>query len=241
MKLQKIYEKLNTLSPFELQESWDNSGLQLGSMHDEVSTVVLSIDLDAELIDETPEGVLFIVHHPLIFGKLTALNYDTYPSNLLQKMIVKNQKVIAMHTNFDQTHLNAYVAKEVLGLKLEDQDGYLAYAKLDMSFEQACQKFKADFGLEQLKVIEGKEQIQTVAICTGSGASMIPQVKADLYLTGDIKYHDAMMAKSLNLAMIDIGHFESEHHFTDVLKRELIDWPISVIISSSKNPFNYKV
>ncbi|MDH5465340.1 MAG: Nif3-like dinuclear metal center hexameric protein [Thiovulaceae bacterium] len=239
MTINDIYKRLDTISPFELQESWDNSGLQIGSRDDEVKQIVLSIDLDNELIDSSDAGTLFIVHHPLIFGKLTALDFDTYPSNLIQKMIVKNQKLIAMHTNFDQTHLNRYVAEAVLGLTATSVETFIIYAQLEGTFDQVCDKVQTDLGLEQLKVIQGKQNIQTIALCTGSGASLIPEVKADLFLTGDIKYHDAMMAKSLNLAMIDIGHFESEHHFTHALKQELRDWPISVIISNSKNPFSY--
>ncbi len=240
MRLLEIYERLNELSPFELQESWDNSGLLIGSMSDEVDTILLSIDLDEELIETTKEGTLFIVHHPLIFGKLTALDFDTYPANLIQKMILKKQKLIAMHTNFDQTHLNRYVAQEVLGLEVELQDGYLAYATVDTTLDALCSKIKADLQLQTVKVVEGEKAIKRVALCTGAGASMIGEVKADLFLTGDIKYHDAMMAKSLNLSMIDIGHFESERYFSEVLSRQLKDWPISVIISSSKNPFIYE-
>lgn len=240
MRLLEIYERLNELSPFELQESWDNSGLLIGSMSDEVDTILLSIDLDEELIETTEAGTLFIVHHPLIFGKLTALDFDTYPANLIQKMILKKQKLIAMHTNFDQTHLNRYVAQEVLGLEVELQDGYLAYATVDTTLDALCSKIKADLQLQTVKVVEGEKAIKRVALCTGAGASMIGEVKADLFLTGDIKYHDAMMAKSLNLSMIDIGHFESERYFSEVLSRQLKDWPISVIISSSKNPFIYE-
>jgi len=84
------------------------------------------------------------------------------------------------------------------------------------------------------------EQITSIALCTGSGASLMADVKADLFLTGDIKYHDAMTAKSLNLSMIDIGHFESECFFSEVLSTQLKDWQISVIISNSKNPFEYR-
>ena len=38
-------------------------------------------------------------------------------------MIQKNISNIAMHTNFDQTHLNDYVATEVLGYKISKKDG----------------------------------------------------------------------------------------------------------------------
>jgi len=237
MKLLEIYDKLNALSAFELQEKWDNSGLQIGSMSDEVSEIVLSLDLDDELIATAKEGTLFITHHPLIFGKLTELNFDAYPANMIKKMMDKNLKLISMHTNFDQTHLNAYVAEEILGLTLTSHENFVATADIESDLDSLSQMIKKRLGLEQLKMVRCKEQIKSIALCTGSGASLMGEIQADLFLTGDIKYHDAMTAKSLNLSMIDIGHFESECFFSEVLYKELKDWKISVIISNSKNPF----
>jgi putative NIF3 family GTP cyclohydrolase 1 type 2 len=64
-------------------------------------------------------------------------------------------------------------------------------------------------------------------------------IEADCFLTGDIKYHDAMKAKTLGLSLIDIGHFESECYFGEVLSGYLKNLGLTVIISSSKNPFTY--
>ena len=237
MKLLEIYEKLNSISPFEIQEKWDNSGLQIGSMSDDVSEIVLSLDLDDHLIETAKNGTLFITHHPLIFGKLTDLNFDAYPANMIKKMMDKDLKLISMHTNFDQTHLNAFVAEEILGLSLDSHENFVATASVDTTLDAISKKVKEAFDLDVIKMVRCKEKIESVALCTGSGASLMGEVTADLFLTGDIKYHDAMTAKSLNLSMIDIGHFESECFFSEVLHKELKDWEISVIISNSKNPF----
>jgi len=64
-------------------------------------------------------------------------------------------------------------------------------------------------------------------------------VKADCFLTGDIKYHDAMEAKSIKLSLIDIGHYESEHYFAQILQKHLKNLGLKVIIASSENPFTY--
>ena len=221
MKLLDIYEKLNAISAFEIQEKWDNSGLQIGSMNDEVSEIVLSLDLDDALIASAKEGTLFITHHPLIFGKLTDLNFDAYPANMIKKMMDKDLKLISMHTNFDQTHLNAYVAEEVLGLKLDNHENFVATATVNSSLDAMVEKVKEALDLKTARIVRCKEDIRTIALCTGSGASLIGDVKADLFLTGDIKYHDAMTAKSLNLSLIDIGHFEIEHFFSEILAKEL--------------------
>ncbi|MGD9655774.1 MAG: Nif3-like dinuclear metal center hexameric protein, partial [Sulfuricurvum sp.] len=49
MTVQEIYTFLDELSPFALQESWDNSGLLVGDFSQEISSVILSIDIDEEL------------------------------------------------------------------------------------------------------------------------------------------------------------------------------------------------
>jgi len=50
MKLKEIYDFLDQVSPFELQEKWDNSGLVVGDMSRDVSQIVLSLDVDDEMI-----------------------------------------------------------------------------------------------------------------------------------------------------------------------------------------------
>lgn len=54
--------------------------------------------------------------------------------------------------------------------------------------------------------------IQKVAICSGAGSSFIKKAAsvADVYITGDLKFHEGQLAKSLGLTVIDVGHYMSE-------------------------------
>jgi len=239
MRLQDIYEHLNLVSPFELQESWDNSGLIVGDPNQEITKVIVTIDLDEELIDKLEEGVLVITHHPLIFGGLKQLRFNHYPAVHLRKLIQKNIANIAMHTNFDQTHLNRFVAEDVLGFKITDNDGFVAFMDIDTTLEKLALHVKRVFGLRQLKIVAAKRDIKRLALTTGSGASLMRGIEADCFLTGDIKYHDAMEAQSIELSMIDIGHYESERFFGDILAKHLKNLALEVIIAQSKNPFTY--
>jgi len=236
MKLQEIYNHLDKVSPFELQEKWDNSGLIIGDMTREVSQIIVSLDIDFDMIGEAKEGTLFVVHHPLIFDKLSVL--DLAPSNLLEKMIQKNHSCIALHTNFDQTHLNKYVFEKVLGFTLESQNAFLCTAKGEWNYKALLKHIKEKLDLSTLRVVGKKENITSIALCTGAGASLMDEVEADCFLTGDIKYHDAMKAMSEDLMMVDIGHYESEKFFAEILLRELKVLPILAIIANSKNPFH---
>jgi dinuclear metal center YbgI/SA1388 family protein len=237
MKLKDIHKKLNEISPFELQEKWDSSGLVVGDMDREVDTIILSLDIDRELLLNSDENVLFIVHHPLIFGGVDSLDFSKYPSNLLEIMVKKNQSCIAMHTNFDKTHLNRYVFEEILGFNAKEQNDFLCTDSGDWSYEEIVSRVRDRLDLDVVRVVSPKKSITSISLCTGAGASMIDNISSDCFLTGDIKYHDAMSAKSKNLMMIDIGHYESERFFAEVLARELKHLPLLAIISNSKNPF----
>lgn len=239
MKISEIYDILDKLSPFELQAKWDNSGLLLGDNSQVIKKIALSIDIDEELIDSLENDTLLITHHPIIFSGLKQLEFTKYPSNLLRKMIQKNISNIAMHTNFDITHLNDYVVEEVLGYKIVHKDSFIAYIDVNENFDTFSKKIATTLGIKYLKCVQCNDFLKRVAIVTGSGCSLIEEIDADCFLTGDIKYHDAMQAKSIGLSLIDIGHYESEHFFAQILLKHLKFLGLEVIIASSKNPFTY--
>ncbi len=239
MTVGEIYEILDDLSPFELQEKWDNSGLLLGDELQRVERVVLSVDIDGRMVQEADEGTLFILHHPLIFSGMNRLLWSEYPANILREMVKKGHALIAMHTNFDKTHLNRYVFEKVLGFEGGCCEEFVCRAEGEWRSDELLEDIKRKLGLERLRVVGEKRDIRSVAMTTGSGASLLDEIDADLFLTGDIKFHDAMKAHSIGLMMADIGHFESERHFADVLGESLKNLPIPVIIAQSINPFTY--
>jgi len=237
MKIADIYKQLDTISPFELQERWDNSGLIVGDMEREVKYIAVALDIDIDILNSAKEDTLFIVHHPLIFSGLKQLDFSIYPSNLLEIMVQKRLSLIAMHTNFDKTHLNRFVFEKVLGFRCDFQDGFICKSMGSWSKDELIELIKSKLGIESLRLVSPKDTINSIALTTGAGASLIDEVDADCFLTGDIKYHDAMKAMSQNLMMIDIGHYESEKFFVDIMLSELENLSHFAIISQSKNPF----
>jgi dinuclear metal center YbgI/SA1388 family protein len=236
MKLKKIYDFLNEISPFELQEEWDNSGLLVGEWNNEIKKVYLTLDLDEEIIESADENSLIIAHHPLIFKPLKNVIPDSFSTKLLIKLIRKNLSFIAMHTNFDKTHLNVYVAEKILGLKGENF-GFVYTAEVNRPFDEFAEFVKDKLDIKCLKGVKCRDFIKKAALTTGAGMSLLPYVRADLFLTGDIKYHEAMDAKVRGVSLLDIGHYESEKFFTDVLYEDIKDLEVEIIKTNSKNPF----
>lgn len=234
MKIKEILNFLDEISPFELQENWDNSGLLVGDLKKDIKKVYISLDLDEELLDNIANNSLIIAHHPLIFKPIKAIDY--YVHKLLIKLIKKDISFIAMHTNFDKTHLNRYVAENILGFKGESKE-FIYTAEVNKTFDEIAKEIKEKLDINYLKVVKCKDFIKKVAITTGSGMSLLPFVDADLFLTGDIKYHDAMDAKIRGISLIDIGHFESEKFFVDIMYENIKDLKVEVIKTNSKNPF----
>jgi dinuclear metal center YbgI/SA1388 family protein len=85
------------------------------------------------------------------------------------------------------------------------------------------------------RLVTGRERrIERVAVLGGSGGSFIREVAAagaQAYVTGDLDYHDALLADSLSLTTIDAGHAATELPSLEPLARrlaELVDLPVEV-------------
>jgi dinuclear metal center YbgI/SA1388 family protein len=87
-------------------------------------------------------------------------------------------------------------------------------------------------------------KIEKVALCGGSGSSLLKEAlrtKADIFITGDIKYHQFFDAEN-KIVIADVGHYESEQ-FTKELLIELLTKKFSTFalhLSEVKtNPVRY--
>ena len=70
------------------------------------------------------------------------------------------------------------------------------------------------------------QEIQSIALCSGAGAEFIKdaaRIHVDAYITGDVKYHDAQLAKELGLLVVDAGHFGTE----SIVSEGLCDYLLS--------------
>ena len=106
MLISEITSYLEQLAPPALQESYDNSGLLIGSPSVDVSAALVCLDVTEEIIDEAAEKGcgLVIAHHPLIFSGLKRITGRNYVERTLIKAIRQNIAVYAIHTNLDNVY-----------------------------------------------------------------------------------------------------------------------------------------
>jgi putative NIF3 family GTP cyclohydrolase 1 type 2 len=86
-------------------------------------------------------------------------------------------------------------------------------------------KIKKEFSLPAVKVSgPGDMPVKKIAVCTGSGAGLMKPFfasGADVYISGDFKFHDAKDAQMQGRALIDAGHFASEIIMIDLVADRL--------------------
>ncbi len=103
MKIKDLIIYLESLVPSDWQESWDNSGLQVGDTESPVNSVLLSLDITDDVISEAEDKGcgLIITHHPLIFKALSRISRKTGEGRMVYKAIEKGISIYSMHTNLD--------------------------------------------------------------------------------------------------------------------------------------------
>jgi dinuclear metal center YbgI/SA1388 family protein len=103
MILREIIAYLEELAPRSLQESYDNTGLQVGDPQMEVSGVLVALDVsEGVLLEAEKLGFnLVLSHHPVIFGGLKSITGKNASERIVKMAIQKNMAIYSGHTNFD--------------------------------------------------------------------------------------------------------------------------------------------
>ena len=239
--LEKKYPKVNA-------ENWDNVGLIVGKLNQEVRKVQLSLDATDKAIENAIKNgaELIITHHPMIFKPVKTITTMDNLGRKIIKIIENNRSLYAMHTNLDSSKdgLNDYILN-LLGVEkskvidVNEFDSEVGIGRLytlskEMSIDEYATFVKNSLKIKNIRIIsENREKIiKKIALINGSGMSYWRKVKslgADLFITGDIGYHDALDAKEAGINVFDIGHFESENCFVELLRKDIEGMGIEVI------------
>lgn len=227
MTVRDISDVLEKFAPLPLQESYDNAGLQVGNPESEVHAVLLCLDVTSDVLEEAIRRKcdMIVSHHPLIFHGLKSLTGADETQRIAMRALATGVAIYSAHTNLDSTwngvshemaHMLGVSDIEVLSpLADEPRAGLGVVGNIEPTPKlELLRKIKERFGVECLRYSSQSKRIvvKRVALCGGSGASLIREAisaGADLYVTGDIKYHDYTTYGG-DIVLADIGHYQSE-------------------------------
>ncbi len=244
MKIKDILTILNRIAPFELTEKWDNSGLQAGNPEAEVDKIIIGLDVTMGLLNEARErdAGLVLTHHPLMISPEKVFDFNQMPGSAIREAAIHNISIVSVHTNLDKAEngLNDYFATRI-GVEIKQAFlphdslsgdlssglgiGRLGRLEKKIRFKTFAEETKDRLGLPNIRITGNPDNVvREIAVCTGSGGSLVRDFigsGADVYVTGDVKYHEARQVEEASKNMIDVGHFGSEHMAVELLSNRL--------------------
>lgn len=260
MKLCEIINHIEKIAPLANAAPWDNSGMQVATERDVAGHVVC-------LLDPTPRGIalalhkgadMIVSHHPLAMTPRMPDKPDAFHA-VLRMLFTADVPLYSAHTSLDASlHGPAAWLADAFGLTgrhalehiADHPDGEphygfglvgelpepLSYAAFTDKLASALCKYawRASGPMP--------DTVTRMAYCPGSGESMIREAAAlgaDIYITGDVKYHAALEAP---IRTLDVGHFILEEvmmrNFADLLRAACA--PITVTFLEAADPFVFE-
>ncbi|TBU50064.1 NIF3-like protein-like protein [Dichomitus squalens] len=244
----KIMERI---APLRFAEKWDNVGLILEApyVRPNANRVLLTIDLTPQVVEEalsTPTAIV-VAYHPPIFKPVPALTLATPLHASLLRCAAAGVSVYTPHTALDSVTdgINDWLCTRVAD-SLRDINwsarfigpafpdglggvGRVVTLKQPMALADLCSKVRTELELTSVQVAYArpereKVQISTIAICAGSGGSMLLGVDADVYFTGEMSHHEVLAAIQSGHNVILCGHTNTERGYLPWLAKDILDF-----------------
>ena len=256
IKVKDIAKAIEDFAPKELQESYDNSGLQIGDPEMNVSAVLLCLDVTEDIMAEARRRQcnMIVSHHPLLFSGLKQITGSNPTQRIVADALRHNIAIYASHTNLDWAFQGvSYELAHMLSLSnvhplipcgSEADTGLGIVGDITPTPKLGfLRKVKETLNVGHLRYSAQSPQIvvRRVAICGGSGSSLIKEAMkagADVILTGDLKYHD-FTSYGHAILLADIGHYESElctkRIFSRIIRQAIPDC-VTYFAESESNP-----
>jgi dinuclear metal center YbgI/SA1388 family protein len=246
VQLDSLIGSIEKLWPVQNAEEWDVVGLVSGDRKQNITKVLLTVDVTTEVVDYAIEvgANLIFAHHPLLLKSVTNIAEDTSKGSVLAKLIKSGIALYSAHTNSDAvpTGTSAVLANAIglTGAKLlhEYADGVHGIGKLgklseEITLGELAARLNAALSATATGVrVAGdfNQKVQTVALCAGAGDSYLRLALdsgADVYITSDLRHHPAQeilelaKARDKDFALIDISHWAAEFLWLEQAKSEL--------------------
>ncbi|MDR1796131.1 MAG: Nif3-like dinuclear metal center hexameric protein [Clostridiales Family XIII bacterium] len=251
----KLVAEIEKSAPLACMEPWDNSGWQIRLLAEGagVSRVLVALELSGDVCAEAEALVpgLVLVHHPLFFEPLKAIDALDVNGGYAARLVRAGISVYAAHTSFDAAPggMNDCLAarmglSEVLpfpaaggvGGGQSSAAGPHPMARSGrfaepVAFGTLCRRVSEALARDAggrapvLRTVGDPGRLcRTGAVCGGAGGDFVgaaADAGLDVFLTSDVKHHQAALARERGLCLIDGGHFGTENLFTHEMAARL--------------------
>ena len=243
--LKQTISSFEKLWPVSLAEDWDVVGLVTGSLAQEVTKVLLTVDVTLDVVEHAKSisaDVIF-AHHPLLLRGVTSLSEDSVKGSVISELIRSNIALYSAHTNADsvETGTSAVIAK-ALGLldskplapvSVNKGIGQIGHFATPVTLGDLAAKLNDILPTTATGVRvagEFSRTVSKVALCAGAGDAYLELALdsgADVYITSDLRHHKAQellelaKARGVQFSLIDISHWAAEFVWLETAKREL--------------------
>ena len=234
---QDVMSIMGNWAPEDTAESWDNVGLQVDTSR-EIGRIALVLELNLDTWDvlQQYDYDFIISHHPLIFKPIHSVGYDDWSHQVLRELIKKDIGFYVSHTNLDRASDGVTdVLMRQYELNISDEtDLAEGYGKL-VTLSNTMDMLDIEDKLPPVaKIVPDNLEINKIALCGGSGKSFTQAVveqKADVFITGELGYHDMQFLRQQNVAVLLLGHYQSETFVLDAIQQRLdhLDVEIDII------------
>lgn len=237
MHVQDLIDHIQRVAPPQHAAAWDHSGVQVAARTETVTRVAVTLDATPEAVGRAVDlgCQMLLAHHPLALTPQLPSRVDAY-WEVLHAALGAGLWVYAAHTTLDTNPggpagwlARALDLRQVRVLEqlpgAEDGVGFGQVGDLPepLPWPELRRRLER-FGVPcARRVGQGPARVLRVAICPGSGASLgraAFALGAQVYVTGDVKYHDAQQLAPLGLT-IDAGHFCLEEAMMRIWSEDL--------------------
>lgn len=236
----RVAAAMEKIAPLRLAEKWDNVGLLVESpvSRSDARQVLLTIDLTTAVCNEalSTHTSTIIAYHPPLFRPLSSLTMSNPLQASLLRCVAAGVSIYSPHTAVDSVKngVNDWLAsafnnvESVETISQADGEeegtgiGRLVRLNKPLQLQDIYPLVKRHLNLQHLQVAKGStSDIKTIAICAGSGGSVLKGVQADLYWTGELSHHEVLAAVAEGRSVVLCGHSNTERGYLVHLKERL--------------------
>lgn len=231
MLLSDVMAVLEELAPLRYAESWDNVGLLVGDPRAEIARVLVTVDYTTAVAEEAVRdgATLVVAYHPAMFAPVKRVPHDALWADAIRRGIALYSPHTALDVALAGTNdfladacrmpaagrraLRPHAGKpgivEPAGIGLGRIGAVTGISRVEL-----IEHLKSELALEYVLVAGPTDaEVGMLAVAAGAGGELLEdaiRAGARVFVTGEIRHHDALSAGRRGVTVLATLHSNSE-------------------------------